>query len=133
MANMIESPVLFAGGGPVGMTLALNLARYGVRSLLVERNPATTRHPKMDLTNARSMELFKRLGLAEKLRDAGVPRENAFDISWVTSLVGHELYRFHYPSANEKRETIRRATDAHHASEPPLRVRQDMTEPVLKL
>src|SRR3546814_9570272 len=81
MANMIETPVLIAGGGPVGMTLALNLARYGVRSLLVERNPATTRHPKMDLTNARSMELFKRLGLAEKLRDAGVPRENAFDIS----------------------------------------------------
>src|SRR3546814_5609191 len=97
MANMIETPVLIAGGGPVGMTLAPNLARYGVRSLLVERNPATTRHPKMDLTNARSMELFKRLGLAEKLRDAGVPRENAFDISWVTSLVGHELYRFHYP------------------------------------
>src|SRR3546814_13271372 len=56
MANMIETPVLIAGGGPVGMTLALNLARYGVRSLLVERNPATTRHPKMDLTNARSME-----------------------------------------------------------------------------
>src|SRR3546814_12212723 len=74
MANMIETPVLIAGGGPVGMTLALNLARYGVRSLLVERNPATTRHPKMDLTNARSMELFKRLGRAETLRDAGVPR-----------------------------------------------------------
>lgn len=132
MAKMIETPVLIAGGGPVGMTLALNLARYGVRSLLVERNPTTTRHPKMDLTNARSMELFKRLGLAEKLRDAGVPRENAFDISWITSLVGHELYRFRYPSANEKREIIHRENDGHHASEPPLRVSQVEIEPVLK-
>ena len=62
----IETPVLIAGGGPVGMTLALSLARYGVRSILVERNPETTRHPKMDLTNGRSMELFHRLGIDEE-------------------------------------------------------------------
>jgi 2-polyprenyl-6-methoxyphenol hydroxylase-like FAD-dependent oxidoreductase len=80
-----ECPVLIAGGGPVGMTLALNLAQYGVRSILVERNPATTQHPKMDLTNGRSMELYRRLGLTEKLRDAGVPRDNPFDISWITA------------------------------------------------
>src|SRR3546814_12132671 len=80
MANMIETPVLIAGGGPVGMTLALNLARYGVRSLLVERTPATTRHPKMALTNPRSMELFKRLGLAAKVRDARVPPANDFSL-----------------------------------------------------
>ena len=94
-----ELPVLIAGGGPVGMTLALELARFGVRSVLVERNPTTTAHPKMDLTNGRSMELYSRLGLAEKLRDVGVPRDNCFDISWVTSLAGHELHRFAYPSA----------------------------------
>jgi 2-polyprenyl-6-methoxyphenol hydroxylase-like FAD-dependent oxidoreductase len=81
----IEIPVLIAGGGPVGMTLALNLARYGVRSVVCERNETTTRHPKMDLTNGRSMELYRRLGLTEKLRDAGVPRENDFDISSCTA------------------------------------------------
>jgi 2-polyprenyl-6-methoxyphenol hydroxylase-like FAD-dependent oxidoreductase len=100
MAKIGEIPVLIAGGGPVGMTLALFLAHYGVRSILVERNPETTRHPKMDLTNGRSMELFKRVGIADKLRDAGVPRENGFDITWVTSVSGRELYRFKYPSAN---------------------------------
>ena len=46
-------PVLIAGGGPVGMTLARTLALYGVRCLLVERNATTTRHPKMDITNGR--------------------------------------------------------------------------------
>jgi len=130
MGRLIETPVLIAGGGPVGMTLALNLARYGVRSMLVERNAQTTRHPKMDLTNARSMELFKRLGLAEPLRDAGVPRENAFDISWINSLAGHELHRFHYPSANAKRAIIRAENDGTHAGEPPLRVSQVEIEPV---
>lgn len=132
MADMLEVPVLVVGGGPVGMTLALNLARYGVRSILVERNPVTTRHPKMDLTNGRSMELFRRLGIAEQLRDAGVPRANAFDISWVTSLAGHELHRFHYPSADDKRTIIHARNDGSQGSEPPLRVSQVEIEPVLK-
>lgn len=127
-----EVPVLIAGGGPVGMTLALNLARYGIRSMLVERNPTTTRHPKMDLTNGRSMELFHRLGLAEVLRDAGVPRENAFDILWITSLVGHDLFRFHYPSANDKTRIIREENDGSHGAQAPLRVSQIQIEPVLK-
>ena len=132
MAKVEEVPVLIAGGGPVGMTLALNLARYGIRSILVERNPETTRHPKMDLTNGRSMELFHRLGIDEKLRDAGVPRENAFDILWITNMVGHDLYRFHYPSAAEKTRIIREENDGSHGAQAPLRVSQVQIEPVLK-
>lgn len=127
-----DVPVLIAGGGPVGMTLALNLARYGVRSIVAERNPDTTKHPKMDLTNGRSMELYRRLGLTEKLRDAGVPRENAFDIAWFTSLSGRQLHRFHYPSAREMTEIIRAENDGHHTAEAGLRVSQIEIEPVLK-
>lgn len=130
--TQIETPVLIAGGGPVGMTLALNLSRYGIRSVLVERNPETTRHPKMDLTNGRSMELFHRLGLDEKLRDAGVPRENAFDILWITNMVGHDLHRFHYPSANDKTRLIREQNDGSQGAQAPLRVSQIEIEPVLK-
>jgi 2-polyprenyl-6-methoxyphenol hydroxylase-like FAD-dependent oxidoreductase len=125
-------PVLIAGGGPVGMTLALNLARYGVRSLLVERNESTTRHPKMDLTNGRSMELYHRLGLVEELRDAGVPRENAFDIVWYSCLADAELHRFHYPSAIEAQSAIRAQNDGSQTREAPLRVSQIEIEPVLK-
>ena len=130
--SALEVPVLIAGGGPVGMTLALNLARYGIRSVVAERNPATTRHPKMDLTNGRSMELFRRLGLIEELRKAGVPRENAFDIAWFTTLADRELHRFHYPSAAETTEMIRRENDGHHTAEAGLRVSQIEIEPVLK-
>jgi 2-polyprenyl-6-methoxyphenol hydroxylase-like FAD-dependent oxidoreductase len=128
----IEVPVLIAGGGPVGMVLALNLARYGVRSLLVERNATTTRHPKMDLTNGRSMELFHRLGLVEQLRDAGVPRGNAFDIAWYANLAGEELHRFRYPSSNEVADEIRTKNDGSYTREAPLRVSQIEIEPVLK-
>jgi 2-polyprenyl-6-methoxyphenol hydroxylase-like FAD-dependent oxidoreductase len=129
---MIEVPVLIAGGGPVGMTLSLELAHHGVRSLLAERNPSTTRHPKMDLTNGRSMELFRRLGLADKLRTVGVPMENCFDISWVTSLTGHELHRFKYLSAADEARRRREQNDGTLTLEPPMRVSQIVIEPVLK-
>ena len=108
---MKEVPVLIAGGGPVGMTLACELARRGIACMLVERNPTTTRHPKMDITNARSMELFRRLGLADALRRVAVPEDNNFDVSWITTLSGHELHRFRYPSASEWRRLIRERND----------------------
>jgi 2-polyprenyl-6-methoxyphenol hydroxylase-like FAD-dependent oxidoreductase len=79
------------------MTLARTLASYGVRCLLVERQPSTTRHPKMDITNGRSMELFRRIGLADKLRAVAVPEENNFDVAWITTLTDRELHRFRYP------------------------------------
>jgi 2-polyprenyl-6-methoxyphenol hydroxylase-like FAD-dependent oxidoreductase len=129
---MKQVPVLIAGGGPVGMTLARTLATLGVRCLLVERNGSTTRHPKMDITNGRSMELFARLGVADKLRAVAVPEENNFDVAWITSLTGRELHRFRYPSVVEKRAEIRRKNDGTQPREPAMRVSQVMIEPVLQ-
>jgi 2-polyprenyl-6-methoxyphenol hydroxylase-like FAD-dependent oxidoreductase len=129
---MMEIPVLIAGGGPVGMTLARALALHGVRCLLVERNPTTTRHPKMDITNGRSMELFRRLGLTDRLRAVAVPEENNFDVSWITSLTGRELHRFRYPSVVDKRKEIRAQNDGTQPREPAMRVSQVIIEPVLR-
>ena len=75
---MKEVQVLIAGGGPVGMTLACDLARRGITCMLVERNLTTMRHPKMDITNARSMELFRRLALADELRAVAVHQAALF-------------------------------------------------------
>jgi 2-polyprenyl-6-methoxyphenol hydroxylase-like FAD-dependent oxidoreductase len=125
-------PVLIAGGGPVGMTLACELSRRGIACMLVERNATTTSYPKMDITNARSMELFRRLGLIESLRAVAVAEDNNFDVSWVTSLTGHELHRFRYPSVNEWRRLIREQNDGSMPGEPPMRVSQVEIEPVLQ-
>src|SRR5690349_15595958 len=100
---MERVPVLIAGGGPVGLTLARALAARGVRSLLVEQNRDTTRHPKMDITNGRSMELFRTIGLVGALRAVGVPEDHVFDVSYMTSMSGHELHRFRYPSVMRAR------------------------------
>lgn len=60
------------GAGPVGLLTALKLAHHGVRCMLVERNTETTRWPKMDITNVRSMELLRTLGLADEFRKQGM-------------------------------------------------------------
>jgi 2-polyprenyl-6-methoxyphenol hydroxylase-like FAD-dependent oxidoreductase len=129
---MKSVPVVIAGGGPVGMTLACELGQRGVHCMLVERNPTTTSHPKMDITNARSMELFRRLGLADALRAVAVPEQNNFDVSWITSLTGHELHRFRYPSVTEWRDRIRARNDGSMPGEAPMRVSQVEIEPVLQ-
>src|SRR6185436_17504650 len=115
------------------MTLARTLASFGIRCLLVERQASTTRHPKMDITNGRSMELFRRLGLIDKLRAVGVPEENNFDVAWITTLAGgRELHRFRYPSVVQKRAEILAKNDGSQPREPAMRVSQVMIEPVLQ-
>jgi 2-polyprenyl-6-methoxyphenol hydroxylase-like FAD-dependent oxidoreductase len=86
----------------------------------------------MDITNARSMELFRRLDLVDELRAAAVPESSNFDVSWITSLSGHELHRFQYPSVAELRRLICDINDGSMPGEPPMRVSQVEIEPVLQ-
>jgi 2-polyprenyl-6-methoxyphenol hydroxylase-like FAD-dependent oxidoreductase len=127
-----KTQVLIAGGGPVGLMLAKVLTQFGVKVMLVERNTATTRYPKMDITNGRSMELFRRFGLADDLRKVAVPEHHPFDVSWITSLAGQELHRFRYPGPEQSRRLIRETNDGTQSREPGMRVSQVEIEPVLK-
>ena len=130
---MIESTsVLVVGAGPVGLTLALELEHHGVDALLVERNTTTTQHPKMDITNGRSMELFRRLGVADDLREVAVPTDNSLTVTWATNAVGWELASFTYPTVDEMRETIREHNDGSLPLEPAMRVSQIVIEPALR-
>ncbi|MFD7493610.1 FAD-dependent monooxygenase [Streptomyces sp. NPDC059832] len=72
------TPVLIVGGGPVGLTLSNLLSRHGVDHLLVEARPGTSRHPKARGVSARSMEIFRRCGLEDAVRDAGLPASQVF-------------------------------------------------------
>ncbi|MDG2308271.1 MAG: FAD-dependent monooxygenase [Candidatus Binatia bacterium] len=129
---MIETKVLIAGGGPVGLVLALELEQRGVSALLVERNLTTTQHPKMDVTNGRSMEHFRRLGIADEIRSHAVPSDHSMDVLWCSKLAEWEIARFAYPSVETAREIIRYVNDGTLALEPYMRISQVVLEPVLK-
>ena len=66
---MDDTEVLIAGAGPVGITLAMCLAQRGIRSLVIEpKAPDTLPDVKCNHVSARSMELYRRLGVADALR-----------------------------------------------------------------
>ncbi|KAJ3532399.1 hypothetical protein NM208_g8453 [Fusarium decemcellulare] len=73
METKLKTSVLVVGAGPAGLLLAFQLAKHGVKCILVERNTDTTKWPKMTLHNARTMELLRRMGLEDGVRSAGVP------------------------------------------------------------
>ncbi|WP_236795656.1 FAD-dependent monooxygenase [Amycolatopsis sp. GM8] len=84
---MIDVPVLVVGGGPAGMSLALLLDRLGIPSLLAERRPATTNHPKARGCHDRTMEQFRVWGIEDRVRRAGLPATS--DVAcWCESLNG---------------------------------------------
>ncbi|AEG50179.1 2,4-dichlorophenol 6-monooxygenase [Sphingobium chlorophenolicum L-1] len=129
---MVDVPVIVVGGAPVGLATAIELQARGIELLLVERNPTTTRHPKMDVTNGRSMELFRRWNIAETLRDVAVPRTSPMDVSWVSRLNEWELARFPYPNVAEWRARIRAKNDGTQPLEPNMRMSQVVLEPTLR-
>jgi 2-polyprenyl-6-methoxyphenol hydroxylase-like FAD-dependent oxidoreductase len=133
---MIKTPVLICGGGPVGLTLAIALSRQGIASMVVNDRTETTSHPKLDVVNCRSMEIYRQLGLAEKIRDAGNPRTAnqyaglAASASgpWYTVLKDRHLI---YRPVAEAEKIIRANTDGSLPLESMQRIAQMHLEPVL--
>ena len=72
-----DSSVAIVGGGPIGLALALHLDMYGVKSTIFNTDAATRWHPKGNIHNARTMELFRKLGLADKIRALGLPARSS--------------------------------------------------------
>src|SRR5882724_3452263 len=132
MPDMIESDVLIVGAGPVGLTLAIDLAWRGVDVTVVEmRACAAPPDPKCNHVAARTMEIFRRLGLSEKVRNAGLPADYPHDISYRTTFTGQELARIPIPCRRD-RFTMTDGPDCNWPTpEPPHRINQIFLEPIL--
>ncbi len=91
-----ETEVLIVGGGPVGLSAAIELGRRGVPCLIVEpRRTVSQLRPRAKTVSARTMEHFRRWGLAERLREvAPLKVDWSHDVVFCTTLLGHEVMRF---------------------------------------
>ncbi len=89
--------VLIVGGGPVGLSAAIELGRQGVSCLILEpRTSISHLKPRAKTTSVRTMEYFRRWGITERIREVA-PLKVAWsqEVVFCTSLLGHEVTRFH--------------------------------------
>lgn len=132
MNGAIETSVLIVGAGPVGLTLAIDLAWRGVDVTVIERRHAGEPPPvKCNQVSARSMEIFRRLGLAGKLRAAGLPADYPNDVVACTSMTGLELSRIKIPSRAKRFIDKHAADSCWPTPEPSHRINQIYLEPIL--
>jgi 2-polyprenyl-6-methoxyphenol hydroxylase-like FAD-dependent oxidoreductase len=128
-----QTGVFIAGGGPVGLTLAIELGQLGVACELVDKRPRPGFLPKMERCNARTMENFRRLGIDDRVRAAGLPADVPMDVFVCAgSVTRPPLVHHRYPSVAELTAAGRQVNDGSLPAEPYQLISQYTLEPLLR-
>src|SRR3977135_3368889 len=114
----MDTQVLIVGAGPTGLTPALHRGRRGVRCTVIEQKEAPQFLPKMERCNARTMEIYRRMGIADQVRAAGLPAHCPMDIFIVLSLIEPPLVHHVHPSVAEAKARIAKSEDGSEPLEP---------------
>ncbi|MFD0691987.1 FAD-dependent monooxygenase [Actinomadura fibrosa] len=117
-----STPVLIVGGMVSGLSTAMFLAHQGVDCVVVERRPGTSRHPRIRGISARSVELFRQVGLAPALAEIDDGANEGTKIILAESLAGRELKEL-VPPHEEAMEGLSPVAE--------VMCDQDLLEPVL--
>src|SRR6266404_4015046 len=128
----MDAQVLIVGAGPTGLTLAIDLGLRGVRAMVVEQKDAPQFLPKMERCNARTMEIYRRMGIVEEVRAAGLPAHCPMDIFVVLSLIEPPLVHHAHPSVAEAKAQIAKSQGGGLPLEPYQLISQYTLEPLLK-
>jgi 2-polyprenyl-6-methoxyphenol hydroxylase-like FAD-dependent oxidoreductase len=129
---ILDTKVLIVGAGPVGLTLAIDLGQRGIDCILIEQKDAPEFQPKMERCNARTMEIYRRMGLADKIRSAGLDTDIPMDVFIVTTLDKPPLIHHPYPSVDDARKQGLGVNDGTMPLEPYQLISQYTLEPLLK-
>jgi len=131
-SNAGDCAVVIIGGGPCGLMLAIELGRRGVSTIVLDEKSAPSRFPSANATQARTMEHYRRLGFADKVRARGLPPDYPTDIAYFSRYTKYELARFSLPSARQARQIVKTLTGSWSAAELPHRISQIFVEEVLR-
>jgi 2,4-dichlorophenol 6-monooxygenase len=93
VAESISTDVLVVGTGPAGATAALTLATLGVEHIVITKYSWTANTPRAHITNQRTVEIFRDLGIEADIKANGTPQRLMGDTVFCTSLSGDEIGR----------------------------------------
>jgi 2,4-dichlorophenol 6-monooxygenase len=126
-APMGETDVLVVGSGPAGASAALFLASYGTSTLMITKYSRLSDSPRAHITNQRTMETMRDMGIEDVLMREATPWEYMGNTTFCTSLAGEELGRI--PSWGT--DTARHADYELQSPCTMLDAPQTITEPIL--
>lgn len=89
----IEVPVFVVGAGPTGLTATSLLRTQGIETLTITRYPGTANSPRAHITNQRTIEVFRDLGIEQRIVQAANPSRFMTNNVWATSFAGTEIAR----------------------------------------
>ena len=89
----IETDVLIVGSGPAGVASAALLSSYGVNNLMIEKYSWLANMPRAHITNQRTMEVLRELGVEDEVYQDAVPQDLMGNNVFCTSLAGEEVGR----------------------------------------
>jgi 2,4-dichlorophenol 6-monooxygenase len=91
--TVTETDVLIVGAGPAGLASALFLSEYGISTILIERYRWLAHTPRAHITNQRTVEIFRDMGLEQEVLAKATPQDLMGNQVFCTSLAGEELAR----------------------------------------
>lgn len=116
----------------MGLSLALDLAWRGIDVVVLEQRPAgAPPSVKCNHVSSRSMEIFRRLGMAQQIRNAGLPDDYPNDVVLRTRATGYELTRIPIPSRQNRYRRGCGPDTEWPTPEPAHRINQIYFEPIL--
>ncbi len=128
----LQTRVLVVGAGPVGLVLAMDLAQRGIDVLIAEiRHRGEPPNVQCNHVSARSLEILRRLGVAGKVRNAGLPEDYPNDVAYRTTVTGQEIARIPIPARNARYTATGGPDTWWPTAEPPARINQIFLEPIL--
>lgn len=122
----VDTDVLIVGAGVTGLTASIALAQHGIRALTIARHPGTAPSPRSHITNMRTMEVFRDLGIQTEIEDISTPLQDLGCSVMATTLAGMELARYRCYGTGPRRADYAAASPCE-----PMNAPQHLMEPVM--